>query len=328
MSAGELGLARVVLRALNPAGAGARHDDAPDGVVRLLAEALRARGYEIEQALGHSHFRCDLAVKRPGDAAFRLAVFVDTEPYYRERDVLERDVLRPKLLRAFGWSVAHVLAKDWYEDAVAVVARLERQLQGDTGAMAAEPLGAAPGEIEPLSDREVWLERGPEAMALSQAAASVTEPPATPASPTPGAPETTPPSRALPTTPAPAGSPAAASAPASAPLPAPAPVRNAGPDPPPATPAPAGSGPAVPTASRISQLLPGQTRYFEFIGGNSKKYWHVTVDGCELVVSFGRIGTAGQLKRKTFPSEAMARHEAEGLIREKLGKGYQELHPD
>jgi predicted DNA-binding WGR domain protein len=51
------------------------------------------------------------------------------------------------------------------------------------------------------------------------------------------------------------------------------------------------------------------------------------VTGAELVVSFGRIGTAGQLKRKAFPSEAMARREAEALIREKLGKGYHEVHP-
>ena len=88
-----------------------------------------------------------------------------------------------------------------------------------------------------------------------------------------------------------------------------------------------GGEPIPPPPRRISQLLPGQTRYFEFIGGTSKKYWHVTVDGCELVVSFGRIGTAGQLKRKTFPGEALARSEAEALIREKIGKGYQEVQP-
>ena len=48
----------------------------------------------------------------------------------------------------------------------------------------------------------------------------------------------------------------------------------------------------------------------------------------ELVVSFERIGNAGQLKRKSFPNESMARHEAETLIREKIGKGYKEVHPE
>jgi predicted DNA-binding WGR domain protein len=295
MSAGEHELARVVLRGLNPATASSRHDEREDAVVRRLADALRERGHEVVLGVGHSHFRCDLAVKRPGDSAFRLGVFVDTERYYRERDVLERDVLRPKLLRAFGWSVTHVLAKDWYEDAAAVVARLERTLSGDAAHAVPEPAEETAGEVEPLSDREVWLEEG------------------RPAAPDAAAPET------------PSPAPIATSDTGSRPqLPS---APNASHSPPPdVLPLPPPAPAAGRSPSRISQLLPGQTRYFEFIGGNSRKYWHVTVSGTELVVSFGRIGTAGQLKRKTFPNEEMARHEAESLIREKLVKGYQEVH--
>jgi predicted DNA-binding WGR domain protein len=270
MSSGDLALARVVLKTLNPVGAAAAgRDAAEDAVVSALAAALRERGFEVELAVGHSHFRCDLAVKRPADAAFALAVFVDTEGYYREHDSIERDVLRPKLLRAFGWDVAHVLAKDWYEDAAGVVKRLEQRLRGE----ATEVVEVPAGEVEPLSDKDVWLETGKPPTAT---------PPPSPPSPSPEPPPTAPP----PTTP---------------------------------------PSPAAPV--RISALLPGQTRYFEFIGGTSRKFWHVTVDGGELVVSFGRIGTAGQLKRKSFPTEAMARREAEALIREKLGKGYQEVSP-
>ena len=284
MSAGESALARVVLRALDPGGggSGARPEDAArDAVVAGLAAALKARGLEAELAVGHSHFRCDLAVKRPADPAFGLAVFVDTEAYYRERDTLERDVLRPRLLRSFGWDVIHVLAKDWLEDAGAVILRLEQRLRGE----AAEPEEAPADEVEPLSDRDVWLESG--AGAIQPLTPSAVDPPK----------------------PAPAPQPAS-----EAPRPAQVPTPSAPPPP--------------PAPQRISQLLPGQTRCFEFIGGTSKKYWHVTVSGTELVVSFGRIGTAGQLKRKSFPNEAMARHEAESLIREKLGKGYQEVHPE
>jgi predicted DNA-binding WGR domain protein len=275
MSSGDLALARVVLKNLNPLGATARAQDATrDTVVAALAETLQSRGFEVELAVGHSHFRCDLAVKVPSEAAFQLAVFVDTESYYRERDVIERDVLRPKLLRAFGWDVTHVLAKDWLEDPGAVIARLEQRIRGEAVAVPESPSD----EVEPLSDKDVWLETG-------------------------------------------------VPMPERAPAPAPA---AADPLPPVASPPPAPASPPSPppaAAPRISALLPGQTRYFEFVGGNSKKFWHVTVDGSDLVVSFGRIGTAGQLKRKSFPNEAMARREAEALIREKLGKGYQEVHP-
>jgi predicted DNA-binding WGR domain protein/DNA polymerase III delta prime subunit len=297
MSGGELGLARVVLRALNPGGGGPHPEDAAkDAVVAALAAALKVLGLEAELSVGHSHFRCDLAVKRTGDTAFGLAVFVDTEAYYRELDVLERDVLRPKLLRAFDWSVVHVLAKDWFEDPDAVVRLLERRLRGE----AAEP-PAVPGpeEVEPLSDRDVWLESGASAVKPAPAV----EPDAATEPPQPAPSVAPPPAAAAPPAPTAPEPPTAPPTPPPAPLPAPAP-------------------------QRLSQLLPGQTRYFELIGGTSKKYWHVTVSATELVVSFGRIGTAGQLKRKSFPNEAMARHEAENLIREKIGKGYQEVHSD
>ena len=288
MSAGDFGLARVVLRGLNPGGGGPRPEDAAkDTVVSALASALRARGWEAELSVGHSHFRCDLAVKRPEEKAFGLAVFVDTDAYYLERDVLERDVLRPKLLRSFGWDVVHVLAKDWLEDGEAVVRRLEERLRGER----TEPAAAQPDEVEPLSDRDGWAESGASAVK-----------------------------------PTPAPTPVPAEAPAAEPAGLPAPVSAAEPSPEPRPAAtPAASAPAP---QRISQLLPGETRYFEFIGGASRKYWHVTVSGTELVVSFGRIGTTGQLKRKSFPNEAMARREAESLIREKLGKGYQEVQPE
>ena len=282
MSAGELETAALVLRTMNPGGSESRSPGGKaDAVVAALAGALRSRGLEVELGLGHSHFRCDLAIKRPEEAVFRLALFVDTEAYYRDRDVLERDVLRPRLLRTFGWRVLHVLAKDWYEDADAVLARIERRIEG-AARDAPGAAEAAAEEAEPLSDRDVWLEKG------------VAPPPAPPA----------PRLDTLGTAPV-----------------APSAAASAEPPPPPAA---APSPPAVPP---ISRLLAGQTRYFEFIGGTSRKYWHVTVSGADLVVSFGRLGTAGQVKRRAWPTEAEARREAEALIREKLGKGYQEVPP-
>jgi hypothetical protein len=52
-------------------------------------------------------------------------VIVDTDAYYQDTNLLEREVLKPKLLRAFGWRVAHVLIKDWYENRQQVLTWLE-----------------------------------------------------------------------------------------------------------------------------------------------------------------------------------------------------------
>ena len=67
-----------------------------------------------------------------------------------------------------------------------------------------------------------------------------------------------------------------------------------------------------------------QNRYFEFIGGNSAKYWEVTVSGSDVTVRYGRIGSAGQTSTKSFPDDAAANRHAEKLIASKTKKGYTE----
>jgi predicted DNA-binding WGR domain protein len=68
-------------------------------------------------------------------------------------------------------------------------------------------------------------------------------------------------------------------------------------------------------------------RRFELVDASSSKFWEIEVDGLGLAVTvrFGRIGTQGQAKTKTFGSDAEARKEHDKLVREKTGKGYLEL---
>jgi cell wall assembly regulator SMI1/predicted DNA-binding WGR domain protein len=68
-------------------------------------------------------------------------------------------------------------------------------------------------------------------------------------------------------------------------------------------------------------------RRFEFKEGSSDKFWEVTMSGNALTVRFGRIGSAGQEKSKTFATPAMAQKEQDKLIAEKQGKGYKEVGP-
>ena len=68
-------------------------------------------------------------------------------------------------------------------------------------------------------------------------------------------------------------------------------------------------------------------RRFECVEGGSSKFWEVLVEGAQLQVRFGRIGTEGQRKDKDYASAAAAQAEAAKLIREKTGKGYREIAP-
>lgn len=65
-------------------------------------------------------------------------------------------------------------------------------------------------------------------------------------------------------------------------------------------------------------------RYFEFQDSKSYKFWEVQVVGTDCVVKYGKIGTAGVEKIKSFDSAEAAVKEMEKLVKAKVKKGYAE----
>ncbi|WP_298289489.1 AAA domain-containing protein [Novosphingobium sp.] len=63
---------------------------------------------------------------------------------------------------------------------------------------------------------------------------------------------------------------------------------------------------------------------YRLVAGASNKFWRVGVEGNNLIVEFGRVGTKGQRLVKTFEDPDRARREANKLTLEKTGKGYTE----
>lgn len=63
-------------------------------------------------------------------------------------------------------------------------------------------------------------------------------------------------------------------------------------------------------------------RQFMFVGGTSQKFWDVGVQGAELTVRYGRLGSAGQSKTKLFATADEANRQAEKLVAEKTREGY------
>jgi predicted DNA-binding WGR domain protein len=286
VSKGDAATARRVLENLNPL---SRQALAPlntgDAVVEQLATALRARGHVVDINVGQSKFRCDLAVRGTADGLYQLGVLVDTDGHYANPNLLDRYLLQPTILRAFGWRFALVLTKDWYHNPEDVLARLEKILQGQENGEDAAPADAEPAEAD--------------------------------TAPTPAAPEPAPETGSAPSVPPPLPGPAVGTPP---PLPASAPAVPAVSTPPPIPPAPA---PVIPGPAAAPQH-PAPARSFEFIGGASRKFWEIAVSGNAFTVRFGRLGTAGQSQTKTFADAAKATAEADKLIAEKLRKGYSE----
>jgi predicted DNA-binding WGR domain protein len=64
-----------------------------------------------------------------------------------------------------------------------------------------------------------------------------------------------------------------------------------------------------------------KTRLVHTLGG-SRKFWEGSVVGKTLVVRWGRIGSEGQSKTKSFGDAAAATKELHRLLAAKRGKGY------
>lgn len=67
------------------------------------------------------------------------------------------------------------------------------------------------------------------------------------------------------------------------------------------------------------------TRRFEYKDDKSSKFWEICVEGNGFTVRYGKIGAEGQTQNKEFVDAATTEKQAQKLITEKTGKGYQEV---
>ncbi len=130
VSIGKMDVAQRILRDMTLTGEADSHKTATqnDAVCDQLEFELKQRGLIVDRGVGQSHFRCDLAIRREEDRSYRLGILVDTEEFYSEENLIETEMMRPRLLRNFGWTLTHVLAKDWHEDREEVLQRLIESL--------------------------------------------------------------------------------------------------------------------------------------------------------------------------------------------------------
>jgi very-short-patch-repair endonuclease len=133
----------AALPAEPPAGpTDAETNDFEDGV----AEALRERGFQVDQQVGASAYRIDVAVRDPRDPRrYLLGVECDGATYHSSRTARDRDLLRQEVLRGQGWRLYRVWSTEWFRDRESALARLLRAIQQAREAPYEDPMPAPPG---------------------------------------------------------------------------------------------------------------------------------------------------------------------------------------
>lgn len=60
---------------------------------------------------------------------------------------------------------------------------------------------------------------------------------------------------------------------------------------------------------------------------SSNKFWKISVSGKSYTITYGKIGTVGAVKVKSFQNEEACQKDADKLIKSKLRKGYTLANP-
>lgn len=80
-----------------------------------VAQALRARGYDLHTDVGLAGFFVDIAVSNPEEPGrYILGIECDGQSYRDARSARDRDRLRESVLRDKGWQVYRIWSSDWF----------------------------------------------------------------------------------------------------------------------------------------------------------------------------------------------------------------------
>ncbi|MCE4052889.1 WGR domain-containing protein [Pseudomonas sp. Au-Pse12] len=160
-ASGDAPRSQGILANLNP---GAKQSFAVslprDSLRAALAAALRKRGHTVQEYVGRSQFRCDLAISDANGEQFSLGVLLDGDTA-AAANVRERYIFRPTVLRSFGWKIIDVLSHDWLRAPEDVLNRIEALLRGEEA-----PLLPEPEPPEPVEAQTVEVEAPPSTEAL------------------------------------------------------------------------------------------------------------------------------------------------------------------
>jgi very-short-patch-repair endonuclease len=92
---------------------------------QMVADRLRAAGYEVHHQVGCSGYRIDLGILDPTNPGrYQLGVECDGATYHRAATARDRDKLRQFILEGLGWTLYRVWSTDWWHDSEAETKKL------------------------------------------------------------------------------------------------------------------------------------------------------------------------------------------------------------
>jgi hypothetical protein len=113
----------------------------PDQVAADIAEAIRARGHEVELDYGLSHFTVDLVVRTPEARTWQVAILLDGPSWARRETVADRDAAPVLLGSIMGWQeVVRIWLPQWIAGRDKVLDRIDEAIAAAQAVQDAQPI--------------------------------------------------------------------------------------------------------------------------------------------------------------------------------------------
>jgi very-short-patch-repair endonuclease len=133
-----------------------------------VAQALRARGYNVVAQVGVAGYYIDLAIKHPSKTdAFILGVECDGATYHSSLSARDRDRLRQSVLEDLGWNIHRIWSTDWFKHPESEINRIITRLAALTADENSQLFLGDSAEVESVdgpvgSDVELTLRSEPD----------------------------------------------------------------------------------------------------------------------------------------------------------------------
>ncbi len=96
-----------------------------------IATAIEDRGYRVGTQIGLSELRVDIAIGRPDETDWRVAVMIDGLDWAKRGSAAQREILPKAVLETRGWSrVLRVWLPSWRDERDAVLTRICDAMEG------------------------------------------------------------------------------------------------------------------------------------------------------------------------------------------------------
>lgn len=94
-------------------------------IQELIADRLRALGYEVKCNIGCSEYKIDIGIVNPRKPdSYILGIMCDGENYRRAKTARDRSVLQPSVLKSLGWNIISIWTMDWLDNSEKVINKI------------------------------------------------------------------------------------------------------------------------------------------------------------------------------------------------------------